>query len=201
MISRAFTDLIHAARTLVKARSFTAVCVTSLGIGMGVVILIMTFTGALLGTPAGVNDDGLIEVVVRPQGALRAEADNAIIDTFSYPDYLDVRDALDGMATSGWNRGETTFRPDAGIPAYSQRAMFVSSNYFSTIGVVLPLGPGFTAADDASVARAEAVISHRMWQLRFGGDPGIIGRTVLIDRTEHVVVGVPRSGFADTSAG
>ena len=55
--------------------------------------------------------------------------------------------------------------------------MYVSSNYFSTIGVTLPLGRGFTPADDASRAEAEAVISHRVWQMRFGSDPDIIGRT------------------------
>jgi hypothetical protein len=67
-------DLLHAARTLVKARAFTAVCVTSLGLGMGVVILILLFMRTLLGTPPGVDDDGLVELVIRPSGQLLAEA-------------------------------------------------------------------------------------------------------------------------------
>jgi predicted permease len=195
MITRPLHDLIHAARTLTKARSFTAVCVTSLGLGMGVAIVIMTFVSSLLGTPHGVNDDGLVEVVIRPEGALLAESGNAIIDTFSYPDYLDVRDASEGMVTTGWSRAEAMFLPQGQTAPDGLAAMYVSSNYFSTIGVVLPLGPGFTPADDASVARPETVISHRMWTRRFGSDPGIIGRAVTIDRTEYVVVGVAPERF------
>jgi predicted permease len=73
--------------------------------------------------------------------------------------------------------------------------MYVSSNYFSTIGATLPLGRGFTPVHDGSRAEPEAVISHRMWQVRFGSDPGIIGRPISINQTEHVVVGVAPEGF------
>ena len=97
-------DLLHAARTLVKARAFTAVCVASLGLGMGVVIAIMLMTRLLIGIPSGVDADGLVELVIRPSGALRAQTGTAIIDTWSYPDYLDVRDAASGMAITGWSR-------------------------------------------------------------------------------------------------
>ncbi len=195
MTIRPLHDLIHAARTLAKARSFTAVCVTSLGLGMGVAIAILTFSSSILGTPAGVNDDGLIEVVIRPEGALRAEAGSAIIDTFSYPDYLDVRDASGGMVMTAWTWGEALFRPAAGTAPMPMPAMYVSSNYFATIGVALPRGPGFTPADDASVARNEAVIGHRMWQLRFGSDPAIVGREITIDRQPYVIVGVAPEKF------
>lgn len=85
MVSHLY-DIVHAARTLVKARAFSAVCVTSLGLGMGVVIAIMLMSRMLIGTPAGVDDDGLVELVIRPSGALRAQAGTAMIDTWSYPD-------------------------------------------------------------------------------------------------------------------
>lgn len=188
-------DLIHAARTLLKARSFTAVCVASLGLGMGVVIAIMTFAGSILGTPARVDDRGLIEVVIRAEGALRAKAGNSLVDTWSYPDYLDVRDAVGGMPLSAWNKGEALYRAEDGTAPVPVSAMYVSSNYFSTIGVVIPRGPGFTAADDGSLARPEAIIAHRVWQLRFGSDPNIIGRTITINQTDYVVVGVAPERF------
>jgi hypothetical protein len=62
----------HALRTLAKAQAFTAVCVTSLGLGMGTGIAILVLVRAILGTPPGVNANGLVEVVIRPTGALRA---------------------------------------------------------------------------------------------------------------------------------
>jgi predicted permease len=190
-----FRDVLHAARTLVQARAFTAVCVASLGLGMGVVIAIMLLSRMLIGTPPRVNDAGLVEFVIRPSGALRAQAGSAIIDTWSYPDYLGVRDAANGMAVTGWSRGEALVRLPDQSAGSSASAMYVSSNYFSTIGVTLARGRGFTAADDASLVEPEAVIGHRVWQVRFGSDPNIIGRPITINQTEYVVVGVAPEGF------
>jgi putative ABC transport system permease protein len=142
-----------------------------------------------------VIDEGLVEVVIRPNGQLRAQTGTAIIDGWSYPDYLDVRAGATGMAMTGWSRSEALVRlPDQTAPT-SVPAMYVSSNYFSTVGVGLSRGRGFTAADDASVAPAEAVIGHRIWQLRFGADPDIIGRIVSINETEYVVVGVAPDSY------
>jgi predicted permease len=188
------SDLRHAARTLVRARAFTAVCVTSLGLGMGVVILILVFMRMVLGTPPGVKDEGLVEVVVRPTGQLLAQAGEAIVETLSYPDYLDIRQTP-GLVMTGWNYGEALFQPPDQSPAVPIPTMFVSSNYFSTIGIGLPLGRGFSQADDASRAEAEAVLSHRVWQVRFGSDPNIIGRTITVNRTDYVVVGVGPEKF------
>jgi hypothetical protein len=131
------SDLLHAARTLTRARAFTAVCVVSLGLGMGVVIAILLLMRIVTATPPRVNDKGLVELVIRPSGQLRAQAGSAIIDTWSLPDYLDVRDAAGGMAVSGWSRGEGLYQPEDKGPGISVPTMYVSSNYFSTIGVTL----------------------------------------------------------------
>ncbi len=188
-------DIVHAARTLARARAFTAVCVISLGLGMGVVIAILLLTRTFLSTPPGVKDEGLVELVVRPTGPLRAEAGEAIIDRWSYADYLDVRDGASGLVITGWSRGDGLFRlPDRG-GAIPLPTMYVSSNYFSTVGIALARGRGFTPVDDASLAEPEAVISHRLWQVRLGSDPNIIGRTITVNQIEHVVVGVAPEGY------
>ena len=193
---RALNDLLHAARTLVRARAFTAVCVISLGLGMGVVIAILLLLRLVLSTPPGVKDDGgLVELVIRPSGALRAQAGTAIVDTWSFPDYLDVRDGATGMEITGWSRGEGLVRPPDQTMARPVPTMYVSSNYFSTLGVTLPRGRGFTPVDDASPAEPEAVISHRMWHLLFQGDPNIVGRTITINQSDYVVVGVGPEHF------
>ena len=194
------TDFRHAARTLIRARAFTAVCVTSLGLGMGVVILILLFMRMILSTPPGVNDDGLVELVIRPSGELRARAGGAIIETWSFPDYLDVRSAT-GMVITGWSPDEALFQPADGGAAAQVPTMFVSSNYFSTIDVPLWRGQGFTAADDAARTEPEAVISHRAWQVRFGSDPNIIGRPITVNGTEFVIVGVGPEEFRGHVAG
>jgi predicted permease len=187
-------ELRHAARSLLRARAFTAVCVTSLGLGMGVVILVLLFMRTVLGTPPGVKADGLVEVVIRPSGELLAETGRAIIDTWSFPDYLDVR-GTDGLVVTGWSRGDVHLQPTPGSAPLSVASMYVSSNYFSTIGVGLALGRGFTPADDASRAEAEVVISHRAWQWQLWSDPNVVGRTITVDRVPYVIVGVAPEEF------
>ena len=189
------SDLSHAARTLSRARAFTAVCVVSLGLGMGVVIGILLLTRMVIATPPRVDDRRLVEFVVRPTGQLRAQAGSAIVDTWSFPDYLDVRDAAATMSVTGWSRGDGLYHPPGATTPISVSTMYVSSNYFSTIGVTLPLGPGFTKIDDASRADPEAVIGHRVWQVRFNSDPGIIGRRIKINQTDYVVAGVTPEDF------
>src|SRR3982751_1101219 len=106
------SDLFHAARTLLKARAFTAVCVVSLGLGMGVVIGILLLMRMVFATPPGVQRQGLAELVIRPTGQLLAQTGNRVIDTWSFPDYLDVRDAAGkGIVVTGWSRGEGLFQP------------------------------------------------------------------------------------------
>jgi predicted permease len=189
------SDLRHAVRTLVNTGTFTAVCVTSLGLGMGVVIAMLLLIRLVFGTPAGVKEDGLAELVIRPTGHLRAQAGTGIIDTWSYPDYLDVRDAATGMVLTGWSFGDGIFQPADNGPTIPVPTMYVSSNYFSTIGVPLSRGPGFTPVDDASRAEPEAVIGYRVWQVRFNSDPAIVGRSITVNQTRYVVVGVAPEGF------
>jgi len=195
------SDLLHAARTLSRARAFTAVCVISLGLGMGVVMAILLLMRMVFATPPYVDRAHLAELVVRPSGQLLAQAGNAIVDTWSYPDYLDVRDAAGTLAITGWSRGEGLFQPEGQSATITVPTMYVSSNYFSTIGVTLPLGPGFTKVDDATRAEPEAVIGHRVWQTRFNSDPAIVGRTVTINQTSYVIVGVTPEGFRGHKGG
>src|SRR4051812_5828461 len=152
------SDLLHAVRTLTRARAFTAVCVVSLGLGMGVVIAILLLLRMVFATPPGVKTDRLVELVIRPTGRLLAQAGNDVIDKFSYPDYLDVRDAANGMVVTGWSGGDGLVRPAEQGPAMPVSTMYVSSNYFSNLGVALVRGAGFTPVNDASRAEPEAVI-------------------------------------------
>ena len=184
------SDFRHAVRTLLRARAFTAVCVVSLGLGMGVVIAILLLLRMVFGIPPGVDPKGLAEVVIRPSGQLRAQAGAGIIDTWSYPDYLDVGGAARGMVLTGWSRGDGLYQPSAQDPAIPLSTMYVSSNYFATLGVTLARGRGFTPADDATHAEPEAVIGYRAWQARFAADPDIVGRAITINQTSYVVIGV-----------
>jgi predicted permease len=191
-------DLAHAFRSLAKARTFTLVCVISLGIGMGALVALAVF-GRLLTSPARlVNTTGLAEVLVLPQGPLRAKAGDWALEPWSYPDYRALRDSESGMALTGWVRDSSevgTRLPDQ-TEIRRVDTMYVSSNYFSTFGVTLANGPGFDPAiDDATSAEPRVVLSHDFWKSQMSGDPGIIGKTVTLDGVPHTVVGVTPEEF------
>jgi len=79
---------------------------------------------------------------------------------------------------------------------------FVSGNYFSVLGVEMALGRGFAEKeDDAANPNAVVVLSRRIWLNRYGGDPQIIGRRVLINDAPFTVIGVASAEFTGTSPG
>jgi len=75
-----------------------------------------------------------------------------------------------------------------------------SASYFDVLGVPPALGRTFVAEDEAiSGANPVVVLSHEFWRTRFGGDPAVLGRTLLINGTPTVVVGVAAAGFQGVS--
>lgn len=129
-------DLAHALRALRKSRGLAAVSIVSLGIGIGVAILMLVVTRARVGRPPGVDPGSFVELLVIPQGSLRAQVNDWAIDTWSYPDFTTVRDANTGVTVTGWTPAQAIVRPPEGT-AVRVDAMYVSPNYFETLGLRL----------------------------------------------------------------
>ena len=72
---------------------------------------------------------------------------------------------------------------------------FVTGNYFSVLGIRSYMGRLLRDADDRASASPVAVISHRIWQSQYGGDPAIVGSTLLVDSHPFTVVGIAPPGF------
>src|SRR5687767_8316494 len=137
-------DLVHAARALAKARAFSFVCIVSLGIGTAPVIAVPYIMQVVRMPPKGVDTRPLVEVLTRRNGP--HEPGN----NWSYPDFLDLQKAPQvktGLTMIGWSAAEIHTRTETatGVTTDRQYAMFVSTNYFSALGVGLAKGPGFTA--------------------------------------------------------
>jgi len=189
-LSNIWNDLIHAARSPAKARAFTFVCVVSLGIGMAPVIAIPYLSRILTIQPPGLKTEGLVEIITTRVGS------RAAADSWSYPDYAGLRGANTGIALVGWTYGQSEVQKD------SVRAMFVSTNYFQTIGVTLFREPGFSATaerkrDSAQpqVVEPAVILGYRYWQNHSASDPDIIGKTLTLDNIPHVVTGIAPAQF------
>ena len=191
-------DLAHAMRALAKERAFTLVCVVSLGIGMGAVVALATLGRAITAPARGINTEGLVEVLVLPQGPLREKAGEWALERWSYPDYQALRDTDVGIDITGWSLDSSEFgepTPDQKTPLRVS-TLYVSPNYFRTFGVPLARGAGFDAAlDDSPSAEPRVILSHDFWTGRVGSDPDIVGKSVMVDGVPHTVVGITPEDF------
>jgi putative ABC transport system permease protein len=191
MLKGIWGDLAYAGRALAKARAFTFVCVVSLGIGMAPVIAIPYVSRLTTLTPPGVNTEELVELVTTSVGPHQQT------QQWSYPDYVDLRDANTGITLIGWvgAQSEITFQATDGSKMRAS-TMFVPANYFKTLGVALARGAGFDAsADDPLRAEPVVILNYQFWQNRLSADPDIVGKTLTMDGIPHVVVGVAPDQF------
>ena len=193
MFSGIWRDLIYAARSLAKNRAFTLVCVSSLGLGMVPVIAIPYWARVLRMPPAGVKTEGLVELVTTPRGSREAD------ERWSYPDFETLRESDTGIALIGWKSGESKIAIEtrSGVRTESVATMFVSANYFKTLGVALARGAGFdSTGDNPLTAEPVVVLGYGYWQNQMASDPDIVGKTLTLDGISHIVVGVAPEHFA-----
>src|SRR5678816_900293 len=196
MLQAIIRDILNAAHSLSRARSFTVVVVASLGIGMGTFVGLANFIRGMTAPTPGVNTDGLVELLVTPTGPLKARTGDWAIEQWSYPDFVELRDADTGMAVTGWAMGESRHQRSEGVAPVPVPTMFVSANYFSTIGISLTRGPGFgPVSTDALSAEPRVVVGHDFWRNILNSDPDIIGKRITLDDVAHVVVGVGPVGY------
>jgi hypothetical protein len=150
-------------------------------------------TRAVTAPARDIDTDGLTGVLVLPLGPLRTKAGEWALPQWSYPDYRALRESSAGMAITGWTRESSQFgvpTPDApDLPCVA--TVYVSANYFSTLGVSLARGPGFDPAiDDAPSGEPRVVVSYDFWRSRLSADSEIVGKSVTINGVLHTVVGI-----------
>ncbi|OFV92218.1 MAG: hypothetical protein A3H95_08310 [Acidobacteria bacterium RIFCSPLOWO2_02_FULL_64_15] len=183
-------DLGSAVRSLAKARAFTLVCVVSLGIGMAPVIAIPYASHLTTLTPPGVNTEELVQLVTTTVGPHQQS------ELWSWPDYMDLRDANTGLTLVGSMGAQSRITLQTGGTPMQVSTMFVPANYFKTLGVALARGAGFDPSEDDPLRSQPVVILTSMfWQNRLSADADIVGKTLTIDGIPHVVVGVAPDQF------
>ncbi len=136
------------------------------------------------------------ELPVREPGRLVNFANTETGSSYSYPNYLDLRNGLRGAFEDV--AGHFVVAP---VSLNSERVwgQLVSGNYFSVIGVPLAGGRGIEPKEDEVPGRDRVVVlSNGLWKRQFGGDPGIVRRTILMNDRAWTVVGVAAAEFHGT---
>ena len=182
-------DVRFASRMLIKDPWFTLIAVVALGLGIGVNNTVFTFVNAVL--LRGLPFEDSAEIVHVSGRNTETGNDGGI----SWPDYQDMRRRTATFASLGAFRGVTMNLSDSGQPPERVNGVLVSANAFEILRQPPLLGRGFTTADEARGAEPVALIGYSVWQSRYGGDPGVIGRAVKINEVPATIVGVMPQGM------
>jgi predicted permease len=192
-IDNRLAELRYAVRMIRKSPGTTAIAVMSLALGIGANTAIFSLVDAMLLKKLPVKS---------PEELYLVAANPARPSTgWNYPDYSAFRDhntSLTGLAaySSGQPMGMQLDGADAGRTTELAYAATVSGNYFDVLGVGPALGRVLETEDDqASGASPYVVLSYDYWHSRFGGDAGVIGRTVRLNGYPFTIIGVSRKGF------
>jgi putative ABC transport system permease protein len=182
-------DLRHAARGVRQQPGVSAVIMLTLALAIGANSAIFTVVNAVLLRPMPFTDPDRVVMLLTVD---RNGRDSMV----SVPDFNDWRvdlQSITGLTLMGAQSVNLTgvAEPDR------LRGGFVSSNFFDMLGVQPIIGRAFAAQQDDRSAPKTAVLTYGTWQRRFGGDPSVVGRALMLNNEPHEVTGVlpPRFEF------
>ncbi len=177
-------DVRHALRMLLRTPAFSLIAILTFAVGIGANTAVFSFVNGLLLRALPYPDADRITMVW-----LDNRRENIREDITSYPNYRDWRDqnstyehlaaySLSAFALTG--AGE----PERLIGAQT------TTNFFDVMGLKPVMGRLFTTANETEGQDAVVVISHGLWQRRFGGVSDVIGKTITLNSTPHEIIGV-----------
>ena len=183
-------DVRYAVRTLLKSPGYSLVAVAALALGIGANTAIFSVVKAVLLSPLPYPEPEQLVWVreINPGSDILDEPASA-------PNYNDWRTqgrSFEGIAAFGYAGGTIT---DGDREPERVPAMSTSANFFQVVGVAPALGRGFLPEEEATGKNRVVVISHGLWQRRFGASPEVLGKTLTISGNPHTIVGVAPASF------
>lgn len=186
-IEDVFADVRHAVRFLVRTPTFTGVAVVTLAVGIGALTTVWGAVDVLILRPYPYDPgDSLILVGTSTGGRGNPGSPTSV------PDFLDLRERLRAARVAAYQERGANLGADPATWITVRRA---SREFFDVVGIAPILGRAFTADDEAGGAPDVAVLDHGLWERRFGSDPAVVGRSILVDGAPVTVVGVLPAGF------
>ena len=198
-VEDAARDVAYGLRLLRKDRAYALAATAALALGIGAnVTLFSIFSAVALAPMQGVRPDRLMSVY--------AVSRNAIFGTFSYGDYVDMRDHATTLASIAAQQADhlrltgVSLGGDANDgPAEPVVGLYISANYFDTYGVHPTVGRALVSDDEhVTAAPFAALISDSYWERRFQRNPAILGSRAVLSGTSVIIVGVTPRGFMGT---
>ena len=183
------SDVQYALRSLTKRPGFTLIAVITLALGIGANTAIFSAINALLLKPLPFPELDRVVAVwdkMPSRGVTRNE-----VSVANYLDWQSQSQSFDQFALHRWWSANLT-----GIdPPERIQGFLVTANFFDALGMNPIMGRNFSAEENQPGKDAVAIITHSLWQRRFGGDPNIIGKTITVNSIVRTVIGVMPERF------
>ena len=192
MIRDILQDTKYGARMLKKSPGMSFVAVLSLALGIGAISTIFSFVNGIMLRPLPYHEPE--RLVTLDETAFKLGIPSMSV---SFPNFLDWRQqnqSFEDIAcydTGGFAIGGG----GAGAEPEQLRAAFVSQGLFEILGVAPILGRTFTAEEDQPDHDLVVILSYGLWQRRFGGDPNVLGQTIMLNNRPRVAIGIMPKGF------
>ncbi|HUA21493.1 MAG TPA: ABC transporter permease, partial [Bryobacteraceae bacterium] len=185
-----FSDLRHAFRVLRQNPGFTLVAVAAVALGIGANTAIFSVVNAVLLAPLPYPDSGRI---LRIERSYNGKTGGGSVSIPKFMAWKRANQSFGAMALydfsgPGLNLG-------AGDYPQQVKGIHVSQEYFEVFGVAPAIGRGFLPQEDLPGGAKAAILSDNLWKTRFGGDPSLIGKPILLGGDPYTVVGILPSSF------
>jgi len=189
-LARLGQDVRYGVRTLRKSPGFTLVAVTMLALGIGANTAIFSLVSAVLLRPLPFPDADRL-MVVRDDASAIGGPPRTPSTPADYAAWNEQSRSFTGMAAMT----EATYNLTGSGEPQKLAGVRTTANLFTVLGMQALVGRTLLPADDQSDANAVVVLDERVWRSVFGGDPGVVGRTILLNGLPHAVVGIVPSEF------
>src|SRR5579872_2436089 len=191
-------DLRFAVRTLRKSPLFVTVAILSLALGIGANTAIFTLINQLILQYLPVHHpEELVLLTARGNHYGSNSGQNALSYSM-YQDFRDKNQVFSGMFCRNATISSLSFDGRTELVA----SEFVSGNYFAVLGIGAAAGRVFNASDDLMQGgHPVAVLSYAYWKARFGADPAVVGKKIIVDGYPLTIIGVSQAGFNGVEPG
>ncbi len=182
-------DLRYGARMLAKKPGFTLIAILTLALGIGANAAIFSVLNSILLRPLPYHEpERLVQVweTYQPNGT-----DRGGVAPNNFLDWAKQAQRFEGFSAV-WNWGYSLTGTNEPTEIFGMK---VSPNFFSLLGVKPQLGRFFLPEEDQPGKSHVVVISHSLWQQRFGGDAAAVGKTIKLDDEVYTIIGVLRPDF------
>jgi len=183
-------DIRYGLRTLLKQPTFTAIAVVTIALGIGANTAIFSVVNAVILRPLPYPDADKLVMLwsTTPKDGNQEQP-------FSFADFNDVRAQAKSFSNIAAASPLWNFTLTGGGEPEPIQGLFVSQNLFEMLGARPAIGRGFLPDDDRQGANPVVLISHALWQRRFGGDSNVLGRPLNVTGVNASIVGVMPEDF------